>query len=265
MKVSGNILKMKSTLTNPVEYSLPLGDELVPMNDLIGKNIKMTFGGVINCLSTGKKIKKSYGQGFSFEAFMKLACCDMCILKPEQCHHSKGTCREPEWGEKNCFVPHIVYLSVSSHLKVGITRETQVPTRWIDQGATFALPIMKVHDRKTSGMIEIEISKIMSDKTNWRKMLKNEVDEVDLYAVREQIYEEFDFLMDEYDAEDLDEEIVEINFPVLEYPTKVTSIGFDKKPEIEGKLLGIKGQYLILDIGVINMRKHQGYYIELSY
>jgi len=265
MKVSGNILKMKSELSVPVQYHLPIGDELLYMNDLIGKRIKLSFDGRINCIATGEKISKSYNQGYSFKASQSLAACDLCILKPELCHFADGTCREPEWGKKNCFVPHIVYLSVSSHLKIGITRETQVPTRWIDQGASFALPILRVTDRLTSGLIEKEIAKTFSDKTNWRKMLKNEVDKVDLEIARERLFEEFADLLDDYDAEDLDAEVVQIEFPVIEYPEKINSLSFDKMNEIEGLLKGIKGQYLILDSGVINMRKHQGYYITIEY
>lgn len=264
MKISGNILKMKSSLESPVQYKLPIGNELVPMNEMIGKKIKLSFEGQINCISTGEKISKSYNQGYSFKASQKLAACDICIVKPELCHFADGTCREPDWGITNCFQPHIVYLSVSSHLKIGITRQSQVPTRWIDQGATYALPILRVNDRLTSGLIEKEISKVYSDKTNWRKMLQNEVEEINLEDAREALFEEFADLLDDFDAEDLDEEVVHIDFPVNEYPIKVKSLGFDKNPEIEGVLNGIKGQYLILDCGVINMRKHQGYFITLE-
>lgn len=255
---------MKTNLESPVKYELPIGDELILMNDFIGKKIKLSFDGQINCISTGEKISKSYNQGYSFRASQKLAACDICIVKPELCHFADGTCREPEWGEANCFQPHIVYLSVSSHLKIGITRQSQVPTRWMDQGATYALPILRVNDRLTSGLIEKEISKTLSDKTNWRKMLQNDVDEINLEDAREGIFEEFADLLDDFDAEDLDEEVVQIDYPVIEYPEKIKSLGFDKMSEIEGTLNGIKGQYLILDCGVLNMRKHQGYFITIE-
>lgn len=264
MKVSGNILKMKTTLEVPVRYELPIGNELLLMNELIGKKIKLSFDGQINCISTGEKITKSYNQGYSYKASQTLASCDICIVRPELCHFADGTCREPEWAMANCFQPHIVYLSVSSHLKVGITRQSQVPTRWIDQGASYALPILRVNDRLTSGLIEKEISKVYSDKTNWRKMLQNEVEEIDLEDAREALFEEFADLLDDFDAEDLDESVVHIEFPVNEYPTKIKSLSFDKKSVIEGVLNGIKGQYLILDTGVLNMRKHQGYLITVE-
>ena len=262
--MEGNILKMETSLEDVVQYYLPMGDEKIHMNPLIGQKISMEFKGQINDIYNGELIKKSYGQGYSYKSFITLARCDSCIVKPELCHFQKGTCREPEWGEKNCMIPHFIYLAVSSHIKVGITRHTQVPTRWIDQGASYALPILKVSDRKTSGELEVEIAKNFSDKTNWRKMLMNEIADEDLYAVQEQIYDEYADIFDDYEAEDLEEEITHINYPVLEYPKKVSSIGFDKSPLIEGTLLGIKGQYLILDTGVINMRKHNGYYIYLN-
>lgn len=266
MSVTGNIMKMKSRLGKVVEYALPLGDELVEMNPLIGKTVKLSFDGTINCIATGEKIKKSYNQGYSYKAFITLPECDICIVKPELCHFHKGTCRDSKWGEEHCMRPHVVYLALSSNVKVGITREHQIPTRWIDQGATQALPILKVKDRRTAGLIEVEIAKEFSDRTDWRKMLKGELDEgdFDLPFLRDQIYETFGDVIDDFEAEDIDAQVLNINYPILETPKKVTSLSFDKKPVIEGTLQGIKGQYLIFDKGVINMRKHQGYKIELS-
>lgn len=262
--MEGNILKMTTSLEDVVQYSLPIGDQKVHLNDYLGKTIKLEFKGQINCIATGEQIKKSYNQGYSYKSFISLARCDMCIVKPELCHFDKGTCREPDWGEKHCMIPHYVYLSNTSGVKVGITRHTQIPTRWIDQGATQALPILKVKNRLTSGLIEHEIKSILADKTDWRKMLRGEGEPAQLYDLQEQIYDQFADILDDHDAEDLEEEVLEINYPILEYPTKVKSLSFDKTPEVEGTLLGIKGQYLILDTGVLNMRKHQGYYLYLS-
>ncbi len=273
MSYSGTIRKMRSELgngENPVTYHLPLihpesGEEnLVPVNEYLGKKIIMDYQSSIFDIYDGKPIKKSYGQGFSYKNFITLARCDSCIVKPELCHFHKGTCREPKWGEEHCFIPHVIYLSITSGVKIGITRETQVPTRWIDQGAVYALPILKVADRKTSGMVEVELAKTMADKTNWRNMLKGEFEHVDLEMIRDQIFDEYGDLLDDADAEDLEEEVLEIKYPILEVPQKFSSLSFDKKEKIEGTLLGIKGQYLILDTGVINMRKHQGYHIQFS-
>lgn len=263
--LEGNILKMETELKDVVQYTLPIGKEKLPMNPIIGKKISLKFDGVINCISTGEKVNKTYGQGYSFKAFKTLAQCDMCLVKPETCHYWDGTCREPEWGEKHCMIPHYIYLSVASGLKVGITRETNIPYRWMDQGAIQALPILKVKNRYTSGLIEVELSKSYADKTNWRKMLKGDVEEVDLFSIQEEIFDSFGNLLDDYEAEDLDEEIVEISYPIESVPEKISSLSFDKTPLIEGTLTGIKGQYLILDTGVLNIRKHNGYSIKLDY
>lgn len=256
---------MKSELKECAHYFLPLGAEIVPMNPLVGQKIKMTFKGVINCVATGERIKKSYGQGYSYKAFSTLAECDSCIVKPELCHFAQGTCRNEQWGRENCFIDHILYLSVTDKIKVGITRHTQVPTRWIDQGASCALAILKFKDRKNSGIVESEIAKTMSDRTNWRKMLGPINCREDLFAFRDQIYENFGQLIDDCDGVDLNSEIVSIDYPVIEYPRKIVSWNFDKDTIIEGELKGIKGQYLLFSDGVINMRKHQGYHIELEY
>lgn len=263
--MEGNILKMKTQLNEVVEYHLPLGEELIHVNPLIGKKLTLEFNGQINCIATGEKISKSYGQGYSFKSFKTLAQCDMCLVRPETCHYQDGTCREPEWGEKHCMIPHYIYLSVASGLKVGITRETNLPYRWMDQGAIQALPILKVKDRLTSGLIEVELSKSYADKTNWRKMLKGEVAEVDLYEFQEEIYENFGNLIDDYEAEDLEEDIVKIKYPVESVPEKINSLSFDKTPKVEGVLTGIKGQYLIFENGVLNIRKHNGYHISLKH
>lgn len=262
---TGNILKLKSQHKDIIEYSLPIGDEQISLNPLIGKNIKLSFDGIINDLQTGEQIRKSFGQGYSWENFITLPQCDQCIFQPELCHYSVGTCRDPKWGEEHCMQPHIIYLANSSDLKVGITRESQVPTRWIDQGASFALPICKVKDRYTSGLIEVEIAKKVGDKTNWRKMLSGKVENIDLIKVKADLLEQFSSLFKKYEAQILEDELYSFNFPVEKYPEKISSLSFDKKPVIEGKLMGIKGQYLILDCGVLNIRKHQGYKISVEY
>lgn len=275
-KMKGNLLKMKSTLGDPgvkqaVQYELPIGEELVPMNELIGTRIRLVYEQEINCVACGRKTNKSFAQGHCYPCFRNLASCDMCVMKPETCHYAAGTCREPQWGDTHCFIPHYVYLANSSGIKVGITRGTQVPTRWIDQGATQALPVFEVDNRLQSGLLEVALKQHVSDRTDWRKMLKGQADEVDLYETR-------DSLLDSCGAEiagirkqqgedairTLDETVIEIEYPVETYPTKIKSLNFDKQPEIEGELQGIKGQYLILDSGVLNIRKFSGYNISLD-
>lgn len=264
MKIEGNIIKMRSELADPVQYFLSFSGKEVPMNELIGKKLKFEFEGQINDIVTGELTKKSYGQGYSYKSFITLAQCDMCIVKPETCHFSEGTCREPDWAKSHCFVPHVIYLANTSKPKVGITRESQIPTRWIDQGAFEALPILKVSDRKISGEIEVELAKAIGDKTNWRDMLKNVKQDADLEELREELFEEFAEILDTFDVEEMEDDLTRINYPVEVYPEKVKSVGFDKMPVLEDTLMGIRGQYLIFETCVVNMRKHNGYYLKLS-
>ena len=272
MQISGSVSKLFNKLDTPVQYSFVLNKQLVALNDKLGCHIQLKYFGEINCVACGKKTNKSYSNGYCFICAKKLAQCDLCILKPELCHFVQGTCREPVWGEKNCFIPHIVYLANSSGLKVGISRESQIPTRWIDQGAVQALAICRVQSRYQSGLIEVAIAESVSDKTNWRKMLRGDLDQIDLVEKRNEILceqqakiqkiaEQFTF-----GAIELlfNEQLINIQYPVLEYPTVIKSLNLDKTPIIEGILIGIKGQYLIFDIGVLNVRNLTGYKLELS-
>lgn len=255
-----------------IEYQLPIGTQSLPLNPLIGKKLSLHFNGNIHCSHCDRKTKKSYAQGFCYPCMQKLAQCDMCIMKPETCHHHLGTCREPIWGEKNCMTPHYVYLANSSGLKVGITRHTQIPTRWIDQGAVQALPIFKVESRILSGLIEVALTDFINDKTNWRVMLKGIPPQIDLIEeatkLKPKISEKLAGIALQYGAsafESLNSEVISLNFPVQRYLDKINSFNFDKTPEVSGVLLGIKGQYLIFDSGVINMRKFTSYQINAHF
>jgi hypothetical protein len=274
--MQGPLRKMHAQLgidsAAPVQYQLLLGDQSTALNPLLGKPIKLIYTGKIFCLHCNRSIKKSFNQGYCYPCFTSLAQCDMCIMKPETCHYEAGTCREPSWGEQFCFQPHIVYLANSSGIKVGITRETQIPTRWIDQGAVQALPLFKVQSRYISGLIEVAIAKHVSDKTSWQKMLKNKPEPIDLAKKRDElsvvcqaelseISQRFGQQAIEFLAHQL---TVDIHFPVDNYPIKIQSFNLDKNPEVSGILHGIKGQYLLLDTGVINIRKFAGYEVEFS-
>lgn len=264
--------KMRTRLSNPVQYQLLLNDDSIDLNAYLGKHITLRFTGNIACVHCHKAIKKTFNQGYCYPCFTKLAQCDMCIMKPETCHYHHGTCREPTWGETFCFQAHIVYLANSSGIKVGITRQTQIPTRWIDQGAVQALPIFRVGSRYMAGLIEVVVAKHVSDKTSWQKMLKSQPELIDLSAQRDvlladcaaelaNIRQQFpDTLMELLP----DEPAVDIQFPIQHYPDKLKSFNFDKSPEVSGILQGIKGQYLLLDTGVLNIRKFTGYELEFS-
>ncbi len=272
MQITGHLRKMITAPDVPVQYHLPLDDERVDMNALIGQHIRLTYLGEIHCMACDRKTKKSFNQGYCYPCFKNLAQCDSCIIKPELCHYDQGTCREPEWGEQHCLQDHIVYLANSSAIKVGITRGAQIPTRWIDQGASSAIPIFRVKNRLLSGRIEVIMKQHISDRTDWRKMLKGLPEEVDLAGQRDALFEicknEIDAIISECGEEAVtalhSETPTEIEFPVNDYPLKVSSFNFDKTSEISGVLKGIKGQYLILDSGVLNIRKFGGYRVRIQ-
>jgi len=270
LRATGSLSMLAADHVVPISYSLPIGDSLVPLNELIGEQIRLSFKGVINCVNCGRKTNKSFSQGFCYPCMKKLACCDICIVSPEKCHYNEGTCREPEWGEQHCMRMHYVYLANSSGLKVGITRGENIPKRWIDQGAVQALPIATVATRYQSGLLETMFKQHVADKTNWRTMLKGGNALIDLAAARDKLVAEcqpeIQALQEQFGLQAIQlcdaAESYEFEFPVLEYPTKIVSHNLDKNPDMEGRLMGIKGQYLLLDCGVINIRKYTGYQAE---
>ncbi len=268
----GTLRKMRSRLEETVSYRLPLGDAEIELNPLLEKKLKLEFLGDIYCVNCSRKTSKSFNQGFCYPCFQNLAQCDSCIIHPERCHHAQGTCREPGWGEKYCMQDHIVYLANSSGLKVGITRATQVPTRWVDQGATQALAILRVRTRLQSGLIETLFKQHVADKTNWRDMLKGNAVTLDLPMEAERLLQilkpelaELENSMGYFAISILKGlDPIEIDYPVSRYLDKISSFNFDKDPIIESTLLGIKGQYLIFEDGVINMRRFSGYNVAIS-
>ncbi|MGF1906417.1 DUF2797 domain-containing protein [Aliivibrio salmonicida] len=272
IQITGTLAKMRASLLDgAVQYRLPVGNEEIELNAFIGQTLTLTHTGNIFCCSCGKKTKKSYSQGHCFLCMKKLASCDMCIMKPETCHFAEGTCRQPQWGEENCFVDHYVYLSNTSSLKVGITRHTQIPTRWIDQGATQGLPIAKVKNRLISGLVEIELAKLIADKTNWRTLLKGNNEPLSLKEAALELLPQIEEAIVKIQAEHgddsvelLNDKILDISFPVNEFPVKIISHNFDKNPEVTGILNGIKGQYLLFDTGVINIRKFGSYEVTVT-
>lgn len=260
---AGNLRKMNTELTDTVQYSLGLSQEVL-MNDFLGKPLRLSWTGVINCQKCGKVTKNSFGEGFCYKCFTTAPEAAECILRPELCRAHLGEGRDPEWEQRNHNQPHVVYLALSSAVKVGITRATQIPTRWIDQGASSAIRLAETANRFEAGQIEVALKSLFTDKTNWQKMLRNEVDDsIDLVETKWELEEQLPREMVDMFSEN--DEIIEISYPVLEYPGKVKSLTLDKNPVIQGTLTGIKGQYLLFESGeVLNVRKHTGYFVELG-
>lgn len=281
LDVTGCLQKMYSALANnSVIYNLNIDNQLYNINAYINNNIiNIEYLGEILCINCNKKTKTSFNQGYCFQCFRTLASCDRCIMSPELCHYHLGTCREPEWADQHCMQDHVVYLANSSGLKVGLTRLSQLPTRWIDQGATQAVIIARLENRYQAGLLEVMCKRYIKDRTDWRAMLKNKPEGIDLHKARDDLYEkiapEFIKFKEQHSIGNREnkltwcvgeqgEPVQEIEYPVQTYPDKVTSISLEKIAKVTGKLQGIKGQYLILDTGVINLRKYTGYKVRVS-
>lgn len=264
MQIEGNILKMRTELETPVKYTLPIGENQIEMNALIGKEIKLSFFGQINCISCGKRTKTSFSQGFCYNCLQTAPEASESIIRPELSKTQFGIARDLEWGQKHDLVDHYVYLAVSNKVKVGVTRNHQIPTRWIDQGASSAIKLAITPNRHIAGVIEVFLKNHFADKTNWRAMLKNEVaQDVDLLQEKQKVINLLPAELKKYI--DSDDETTAIEYPVEQFPTKITSVSFDKFPEIEGTLSGIKGQYLLFnDSRVLNIRKHNGYFLRVE-
>ncbi len=266
-------MKHEITEDNSVSYFI----DSEPINGFIGQKIKLEYLDRINCVACDRDINKSFNGGYCFPCLQSLAECDTCIIKPELCHFDNGTCRDNDFAASHCNISHSLYLSLTSSMKIGVTRQIQEKTRWVDQGAIKAIRLLSLKRRLHAGLLEVEIAKDMADKTNWRRMLKNEVDEKDLEFERDILLErikkiiesgvlseDLSYLFDSEEFKNPSSKVQQIDYPVLEYPVKIKSHNFDKNPVVEGILQGIKGQYLILDTGVINLRKFAGYKVRLD-
>lgn len=264
MFFSGNILKMRSEFADPVQYFLALGDVELPMNSILGKSVCLKFTGQINCISCGKRTKTSFGQGFCYNCLQTAPEASETVMRPELSKAHLGIARDMNWAREHDLIDHYVYLAVSGELKVGVTRYHQVPTRWIDQGASEAVILAKTLNRHIAGVIEVFLKRFYSDKTNWQSMLRNKASQE--YNLREEKIKAYNLLPAELQQYlHPDDRIWELLYPVTSFPEKVTSVSFDKEAEISGILSGIKGQYLIFTDGrVLNIRKHSGYFLEVS-
>ncbi len=262
MKYEGVLTKMRTEHTSPVNYYLVLESGFIHINQLLGKQIRVQFQGT-QCLSCGQE-KKIFRQGYCYDDFYKQPSVGDWIMRPElSTAHLDIEDRDLVYEKKVQLQPHIVYLANSSNVKVGVTRKTQVPTRWIDQGAHEALEILEVPNRYLAGIAEVALKEHVADKTNWRKMLTNGFADEDLVVVKQNLKQYLPEEVLPYYVEDAQES--KINFPVQQVPQKVASIKLDKTEFFEEKLVGVKGQYLIFeDQSVFNVRNHEGYKISLE-
>jgi len=263
MTYQGVLTKMQTEIGNPIQYYLVFEDSFLSMNQLLDKEIEINFAG-FQCLNCCKK-KKIFRQGFCYDCFYSSPAVGDWIMRPELSTAHLGIAdRDLEYEQKVQLQPHVVYLAVASEIKVGVTRKTQVPTRWIDQGASQAIAVVEVPNRYLAGITEVALKSHYTDKTNWRKMLQNPTAVFDLITEKVKIEELIPAEAREYFYAQKND-LFELNYPVLNYPAKVTSLNLDKTPSFQGKLVGIKGQYLIFENGIVfNVRGSEGYVVTID-
>jgi hypothetical protein len=263
MTYEGVLNKMQTQFETPIQYFLIFQDSFINVNQLLNKNIEISFVGY-QCLNCGKK-KKIFRQGFCYDCFYSSPAVGDWIMKPElSTAHLGIQDRDLAYEEKVQLQPHIVYLALSSEVKVGVTRKTQVPTRWIDQGAEKAISIVEVPNRYLAGITEVALKNHFADKTNWRKMLTNDIVFTDLVKERQKLQQLLPQEVQEYFHLEKND-LYEMNYPVVAYPTKINSLSLEKTPNFKGKLMGVKGQYLIFEDGtVFNIRSNEGYIVKIE-
>jgi hypothetical protein len=258
--------KMLSRFQKPIQYSLAIDNTgVLELNILIGQKIKINFNGEIYCIKCGRKTNKSFAQGYCYPCFVSAPETEECVLKPELCQAHLGIARDMEYAKENCLQEQFVYLASSDVIKVGVTRSSQIPTRWIDQGASFAIKVANTPNRYTAGLIEVELKKQFPDKTNWRAMLTNKINPVpDFSDALRKIETSLSLELSKFLLKG--EVAAHLDYPVNKYPEKLSTIDLEKTNEFEKTLSGIKGQYMIFSDGsVMNIRKHSGYKIEFEY
>ena len=249
---------MESQLNNPILYKMNIGENQIELNKLINTKIKIRFDNKIKCIECNKTIKKTFMQGYCYPCFISSPKTSDCIFKPHLCRAHIGDSKDMSWSQKNCLVEQYVYLSITSNLKVGVTRYSQIPTRWVDQGAHFAIKFAKTPNRYLAGLIELEISKYISDRTQWRKMILGQYDELDLIKEKNDLQEYLPSKLKKYYLNN--EDIIELKYPIIKNLEKIKSFNIEKFKSIKKSLIGIKGQYLMFnDNHVLNVRKYSGY------
>jgi len=255
----------------PVRCALELISDGEPrrleLNALLGSGLRIEFLGRISCIHCGRDTRRSYGSGYCYPCFTTLARCDLCVVSPDRCHYHLGTCREPEWGESFCMQQHLVYLANTSGLKVGITRAGREVGRWLDQGAVQALPIAAAGSRHHAGLLEADLARHVSDRTDWLQLTRRDAEPIDLPAAARRLRgavgglppsvswlesgrgRRFAYPVSGYPA-------VSVQLRARDGPAGPTALG--------GTLLGVKGQYLLLSDGVFNVRRHAGYHVRVE-
>jgi hypothetical protein len=258
----GIIAGLEHEVDEPIHYTWQVGPDCIDLTKSLGQRMRVRFVGEKRCIACQRKVSKLYQGGYCFPCVTTLAETDLCIVKPHECHHHLGTCRDDAFAQRHCMIPHTVYLACSSHAKVGITRAGRELTRWVDQGAIAALALACVPTRKMAGELEVEIAQSVADKTDWRKMVRGLHETVDLPALASTVAERIAPIWRPYLVHGA--VVQNLYYPVLaDRVPKAVSWSLDKT-EASGQLIGVRGQYLLFDEGVLNVKKHAGMLVEVE-
>lgn len=263
MRYEGILTKMETEAGNPIQYYMIFENSFLNVNQLLGKEFEINFLH-FSCLNCSKK-KKIWRMGFCYDCFYSSPSAGDWIMRPELSTAHLGVAdRDLDFETKAQVQPHIVYLAAASDVKVGVTRKTQVPTRWIDQGASLAMPVIEVPNRYLAGITEVALKNHISDKINWKKMLLNDLSPIDLSSQRKFVRPLLPGEVQQY-FDTTEEKLYELHYPVLEYPKKITTLNLVTTPNFQGRLIGIKGQYLIFEDGtVFNVRAFEGFAVQIN-
>ena len=264
--IEGRLTKLAAAPTDPVRYTLRVGKDArqtIVLNDVLGRGIEFQFLDRITCQHCGTRTNKSYSEGYCYPCFKRLARCDLCVVSPDRCHYHLGTCREPDWGESFCMQPHHVYLANSAGPKVGITGTGNELGRWIDQGANQGLLMLAARTRRLAGIVEVSLTEHITDRTDWRRLVSQDAPRVELADYREELRTRLTQLPEGVSW--LQNQTASIlHYPVTRYGTRITRLRLDETPNVRGTLLGIKGQFLLFDHGVFNVRQHTSYHVRVT-
>ena len=261
-EVEGPLAMMRTMPSEPVSYTAVVGETQLPLAAAIGRGLEIRYLDRISCRYCAASSPRSYGGGYCYRCFTQLARCDLCVVSPDRCHFAAGTCREPDWGEAFCMQPHLVYLANSSGAKVGITGAGNAVGRWLDQGARQGLVILSAPTRHSAGIAEVRLAELVSDRTDWRALVSGDGQPIDLGALRDRLRREVEQLPEGVAWQDCQPR--EFHYPVQRYGHKIIALRLTQRPLIRGNLLGIKGQYLIFEHGVFNVRHHTSYHVRLT-
>ncbi|MBX5436167.1 MAG: DUF2797 domain-containing protein [Alicyclobacillaceae bacterium] len=266
VEMEGFLRELAHRVGEPVQYTLMTDEHALQVNRWLGHTVRIQFTGRKACIHCGRAVKKLYQNGYCFPCVTTLAECDLCIVKPHECHFHQGTCRDPAFAAQQCMIPHYVYLAWSSGIKVGLTRKGREFARWVDQGAAAAILLAELPTRKEAGELEMVVAAHLPDKTDWRKMLAFEVDDTLPVRLRDAKHVVVERLGSLTSGSVVDDDTVYRfeypRIPGLRVETKALSL--DRDSTVEGTLTGIKGQYLMFAHGVFHVKRHAGYHVQVS-